>query len=270
MLQSEMEFMQAPEYDGDVCDPSLRHISNLLSDDQFREEQGEEDCQQLNQAFSQEVGTTPPAMQSFCVAASEKKPPSIGGKIWTQNDTELTTVQRELRDQRTSITNQGNMINELAKSIDSSNTSVKYLTETVQAFFATFQEQKSYRPDVLVPHPAKTTSSENNSANTREPKSSAKFRNISSKETNNMLPNFKPESSPGPTTNNRAYIASQRRAENPLLPTPNFGRYDNFREEAHPSHYLGRSAGRPTRPSWPAQSSHQSALPAPCERQTQS
>ena len=75
MLQSETEFMQNPKYDGDVRDPSLRPIGVLLSDVQFREEQGEEDCQQLDQASIQEVDTTPPAMQDFCVNASEKKPP---------------------------------------------------------------------------------------------------------------------------------------------------------------------------------------------------
>ena len=75
MLQSELEFVQAPEYDGDVRDPSVRHISNLLSDDQFREEQGEEDCQQLDQASSQVVETAPASMQGFCVDASENMPP---------------------------------------------------------------------------------------------------------------------------------------------------------------------------------------------------
>ena len=75
MLQSETEFMQNPQYDGDVRDPSLRPIGVLLSDVQFREEQDEEDCQQLDQASIQEVATTPPAMQDFCVNASEKKPP---------------------------------------------------------------------------------------------------------------------------------------------------------------------------------------------------
>ena len=75
ILQSETEFIQNPQYDGDFRDPSLRPIGVLLSALQFREEQGEENCQQLDQASIQEVDTTPPAMQDFCVNASEKKPP---------------------------------------------------------------------------------------------------------------------------------------------------------------------------------------------------
>jgi hypothetical protein len=270
--------MQAPEYDGDTSVLSARHISDLLSDDQCRVEQGEEASQQLDQAFSQEVDTTPPTIQNFCVSASEKKPSSIGGDVRAQKDNKLTIIHEELSDQRTSIINQGYMIKELAKTIDSSNTSIKSLTETVQAFFTTFQVQNSHSPDVLVSHPAKTTSSESNSENT-------------SKEAKSTLPSFKPDSFPGSTTNygyqcevcshtfarkvnlkkhmdrHKVYIASQRRAENPLLPTPNFGWYESVREEAHYPHYLGRSAGRPTKPSWLAQSRHQSASPAPSARQ---
>ena len=75
MIQSELEFLQDPQYDGDVRDPSLRSLNNLLSDDQFREEQSEEDCQLLDQASSQEVETAPASMKDFCVDDSEKMPP---------------------------------------------------------------------------------------------------------------------------------------------------------------------------------------------------
>ena len=58
------------------CDPSLRPIGVLLSDAQFREEQGEEDCKQLDQA-SLQVDITPQAMQGFCVNATVKKPQEL-------------------------------------------------------------------------------------------------------------------------------------------------------------------------------------------------
>ena len=76
MLHNETEFLQNPQYDGDVCDPSLRPppITVLLANDQFREEQGEEDCKQLDQA-TRGADTAPPAMQDFCVVASPTKPP---------------------------------------------------------------------------------------------------------------------------------------------------------------------------------------------------
>ena len=74
MLHNETEFLQNPQYDGDVRDPSLRPLNVLLSDDQFREEQGEEDCKQLDQA-TRGADTAPPAMQDFCVVASPTKPP---------------------------------------------------------------------------------------------------------------------------------------------------------------------------------------------------
>ena len=278
MLQSETEFIQNPQYDGDVRDPSLRPIGVLLSDLQFREEQGEESCQQLDQASIQEADTTPLAMQDFCVDASEKK------DVRTQNDNNLTAIHDELSDQRTSIINQGYMIKELAKNIDSSNASIKTLTETVQAFFTTFQKQNSHRPDVLASHPDSTTSSESNNENKR-------------KESKNMVPSSKPNPFPGSTTkygyqcevcgnkfahketlkmhmvSHKAYISSQRRAENPLLPTPNFGWYESVREEEYYLNYLDRPAGRPTEPSWLAQNSHQLASSTPSTRrprQTQS
>ena len=75
MIQSEIEFLQDPKFNGDIRDPSLRPLSNLLSDDQFREEQGEEDCLLLDQVSSQEVKTAPASMKDFCVDASEKMPP---------------------------------------------------------------------------------------------------------------------------------------------------------------------------------------------------
>ena len=74
-FKQQLEFLQDPKYDGDVRDPSLRSLNNLLSDDQFREEQSEEDCQLLDQASSQEVETAPASMKDFCVDASEKMPP---------------------------------------------------------------------------------------------------------------------------------------------------------------------------------------------------
>ena len=52
----------------------LLGLDVLLSDAQFREEQGEEDCKQLDQA-TLKVDTSPQAMQDFCVNASVKKPP---------------------------------------------------------------------------------------------------------------------------------------------------------------------------------------------------
>ena len=76
MLDNETEFLQNPQYDGDVCDPSLRPppLTVLLANDQFREEQGEEDCKQLDQA-TRGADMAPPAMQDFCVTASPLKPP---------------------------------------------------------------------------------------------------------------------------------------------------------------------------------------------------
>ena len=76
MLDNETEFLQNPQYDGDVCDPSLRPppITVLLANDQFREEQGEEDCKQLDQV-TRGADMAPPAMQDFYVIASPPKPP---------------------------------------------------------------------------------------------------------------------------------------------------------------------------------------------------
>ena len=225
-------------------------------------------------------------------------------KSTLHSDNELMTVQRELRDQRASITNQGNMINELAKSVDSSNTSVKNLSETVRAFFATFhrqesrQEHTSSRPCDPVTPPSRTTSSNDTSTNTKEPRYSSqqsfstKFRSLISKEPKGIaslesqsgqlispdgthtnidsLPDtvsvLIPESSPGHTTFDMAYAESQRRAMNPLLPTPNFDWYDNFGEEARPPPpppYLGRPARWLARARWAAQGIHQPVPYAP-------
>ena len=59
MIQSKIEFLQDPEYDGDIHDPSLGLLSKLPSNDHLREEQGEEDCLLLDQASSQVVTTVP-------------------------------------------------------------------------------------------------------------------------------------------------------------------------------------------------------------------
>ena len=74
MLDNETEFLQNPQYDGDVRDPSVRSLPVLLTDDSFREEQGEEDCQQLDLA-TRSADTAPPTMQGFCATASSPKPP---------------------------------------------------------------------------------------------------------------------------------------------------------------------------------------------------
>ena len=74
MLDNETEFLQNPQYDGDVRDPSVRSLPVLLTDDSFREEQGEEDCQQLDQA-TRGADMAPPTMQGFCATASSPKPP---------------------------------------------------------------------------------------------------------------------------------------------------------------------------------------------------
>ena len=75
MIQGELEYLQDPLYDGDVRDPSLRSFKGLLSNEQFRKEQSEEDCQRLDQASSQVVDSAPASMQDFCVSASAKMPP---------------------------------------------------------------------------------------------------------------------------------------------------------------------------------------------------
>ena len=142
-------------------------ISLLFSDPQSREEKDEEICQQMDHFSLLEADTTP-LRQDVCASAPEKK------DVRTQNDSNLTAIHDELSDQRANIINQGCMMKELAKNIDSSNESIKTLTETVQSFLTTFQKQDSHRPKVLASHLDETTSSENN------------------KKTNNMMPSPKP------------------------------------------------------------------------------
>ena len=56
---------------------------------------------------------------------------------------ELVVIKRELRAQKTRITNQSNMITELAKNIDTSNKRFDNLSETIQTFLATLHRQES-------------------------------------------------------------------------------------------------------------------------------
>ena len=138
------------------------------------------------------------------------------------SDNELMIVQRELRDQKASITNQSNMINELAKSVDSSNTRFKNLSETIQAFLTTFHRQESGqehtapRPRGPEIPPARTIRSNDTSTNTKEPRYTSQHPSMTQ------------------ITKPKTYAESQRRAMYPLLPTPNFDWYDNIREEACP------------------------------------
>ena len=72
MLQSEIAFINDPVFDGDVHDTALRGI---LSNGEFRQEQGEEDCQVLDQATIKATNTAPESMQVFDAAASKKTLP---------------------------------------------------------------------------------------------------------------------------------------------------------------------------------------------------
>ena len=72
MLQSEMAYINDPVFDGDVHDTALRGI---LSNGEFRQEEGEEDCQVLDQATIKATNTAPESMQVFYAAASKETPP---------------------------------------------------------------------------------------------------------------------------------------------------------------------------------------------------
>ena len=71
MLQSEIAFINDPVFDGDVHDTALRGI---LSNGEFRQEQGEEDCQVLDQATIKATNTAPESMQAFCMVSSILSP----------------------------------------------------------------------------------------------------------------------------------------------------------------------------------------------------
>ena len=72
MLQNDLAYITDPAFDGDVTDPSVR---GLLSNNEFRQKQGEEDCQHLDQATIQATNAAPETMQGFCATASKKTPP---------------------------------------------------------------------------------------------------------------------------------------------------------------------------------------------------
>ena len=73
MIQSNIEFLQAPLFEGDICDTFLRSLSDLLSEDQLRKEQDDEDCLVSDQASSQEVKLAPESLKDFCVPTLERR-----------------------------------------------------------------------------------------------------------------------------------------------------------------------------------------------------
>ena len=72
MLKCDLGAATEVAFDGDVTNPSLRR---LLTDEEFRQKQGEEDCQLIEQATARTTNAAPETMRDFCVIASEKTPP---------------------------------------------------------------------------------------------------------------------------------------------------------------------------------------------------
>ena len=72
MLQNDLGAATEVAFDGDVANPSLRR---LLTDEEFREQQGEDNRQLIEQATARTINAAPETMRDFCVIASEKTPP---------------------------------------------------------------------------------------------------------------------------------------------------------------------------------------------------
>ena len=160
---------------------------------------------------------------------------------------ELVVIKRELRDQKASIANQSNMITELAKNIDTSNTRFKNLSETIQAFLTTLHRQESgqgHTAPTPGPHdpkiPSARTIRSNDSSRRTFGAESLGTSSTYTKEPryNSQYPSMTQVSR---MSNTKTYAGSPNGATNPLLPTPNFSWYDSVTEEARPPPLPGRA-----------------------------
>ena len=78
MIQSDYDSAQTACFDGDVYDPNIRNRFPALSDDSYRDQQGEDDCQKIQSSIlvnSLVTNSASKQQMDFCVTASNKTPP---------------------------------------------------------------------------------------------------------------------------------------------------------------------------------------------------
>ena len=78
MIQSDYDSAQTACFDGDIYDPNIRNRFPALSDDSYRDQQGEDDCQKIQSSIlvnSLVTNSASKQQMDFCVTASNKTPP---------------------------------------------------------------------------------------------------------------------------------------------------------------------------------------------------
>ena len=78
MVQSDYDSAQTAYFDGDIYDPNLRNKFPAVTDDSYRDQQGEDDCQKIqNSILINSLVTNSASKQQldFYVPASMKTPP---------------------------------------------------------------------------------------------------------------------------------------------------------------------------------------------------